>query len=169
MKFSEDIIKGFNLEPLEEKEPEDMLQFMKNCAERIVQKSEQYIKTNDVEVQMDCIDIVTAKLNDFTQVFKDLVIYMRQKEGTYKNGNSLRFCMTSFDTFGFRQTEEEKTFLRELLLRNEITHDYFNRELHQQKLIWIMVNCSQGALDVYNEINNYCLNHDLLESYVNKG
>lgn len=88
MKFSEDIIKGFNLEPLEEKEPvnimqvEDMLQFMKNCAERIVQKSEQYIKTNDVEVQMDCIDIVTAKLNDFTQVFKDLVIYMRQKEGT---------------------------------------------------------------------------------------
>ena len=175
MKFSEDIIKGFNLEPLEEKEPvnimqvEDMLQFMKNCAERIVQKSEQYIKTNDVEVQMDCIDIVTAKLNDFTQVFKDLVIYMRQKEGTYKNGNSLRFCMTSFDTFGFRQTEEEKTVLRELLLRNEITHDYFNRELHQQKLIWIMVNCSQGALDVYNEINNYCLNHDLLESYVNKG
>lgn len=175
MKFSEDIIKGFNLEPLEEKEPvnimqvEDMLQFMKNCAERIVQKSEQYIKTNDVEVQMDCIDIVTAKLNDFTQVFKDLVIYMRQKEGTYKNGNSLRFCMTSFDTFGFRQTEEKKTFLRELLLRNEITHDYFNRELHQQKLIWIMVNCSQGALDVYNEINNYCLNHDLLESYVNKG
>lgn len=175
MKFSEDIIKGFNLEPLEEKEPvnimqvEDMLQFMKNCAERIVQKSEQYIKTNDAEVQMDCIDIVTAKLNDFTQVFKDLVIYMRQKEGTYKNGNSLRFCMTSFDTFGFRQTEEEKTFLRELLLRNEITHDYFNRELHQQKLIWIMVNCSQGALDVYNEINNYCLNHDLLESYVNKG
>ena len=175
MKFSEDIIKGFNLEPLEEKEPvnimqvEDMLQFMKNCAERIVQKSEQYIKTNDVEVQMDCIDIVTAKLNDFTQVFKDLVIYMRQKEGTYKNGNSLRFCMTSFDTFGFRQTEGEKTFLRELLLRNEITHDYFNRELHQQKLIWIMVNCSQGALDVYNEINNYCLNHDLLESYVNKG
>lgn len=52
MKFSEDIIKGFNLEPLEEKEPvnvmqvEDMLQFMKSCAERIVQKSEQYINTD---------------------------------------------------------------------------------------------------------------------------
>ena len=54
MKFSEDIIKGFNLEPLEEKEPvnimqvEDMLQFMKNCAERIVQKSEQYIKSENM-------------------------------------------------------------------------------------------------------------------------
>ena len=75
MKFSEDIIKGFNLEPVEEKEPvnvmriEDMLQFMKSCAERIVQKSEQYIKTDDADIQMDCIDIVTAKLNDFTQVF----------------------------------------------------------------------------------------------------
>lgn len=174
MKFSEDIIKGFNLDSLEEKEPvnvmqvEDMLQFMKSCAERLVQKSKQYIKTNDAEIQMDCIDIVTAKLNDFTQVFKDLVIFMRQEEGTYKTGNSLRYCLTSFDTFGFQQTEEEKVFLRELLLRNEITHDYFNRELHQQKLIWIMVNCSQGALDVYNDINGYCLKHDLLKGYVNK-
>lgn len=174
MKFSEDIIKGFNLESLEEKEPvnimqvEDMLQFMRNCADRIAQKSEWYIKTNDAEIQMDCIDIVTAKLNDFTQVFKDIVIFMRQKEGTFRNGTSLRYCMTSFDTFGFQQTEEEKIFLRELLLRNEITHDYFNRDLHQQKLIWIMVNCSHGALDVYNEINGYCLNNNLLKSYVNK-
>lgn len=54
------------LEPLKEKEPVnvmrvgDMLQFMKSCAERIVQKSEQYIKADDVEIQMDCIDIVTA-------------------------------------------------------------------------------------------------------------
>lgn len=86
---------------------------------------------------------------------------MRREEGTYKNGNLLRYCMTSFDMFGFQQTEEEKTFLRELLLRNEIMHDYLNRELHQQKLIWIMVNCSYGALNVYNEINEYCLNHDL--------
>ena len=82
MKFSEDIIKGFNLEPVEEKEPvnvmriEDMLQFMKSCAERIVQKSEQYIKTDDADIQMDCIYIVTAKLNDFTQVFKDIIIFM---------------------------------------------------------------------------------------------
>ena len=82
MKFSEDIIKGFNLEPVEEKEPvnvmriEDMLQFMKSCAERIVQKSEQYIKTDDADIQMDCIDIVTAKPNDFTQVLKDIVKFM---------------------------------------------------------------------------------------------
>ena len=88
------------------------------------------------------------------------MMWIRREEGTYKNASSLCYCVTSFDTFVFRQTEEEKTFLRELLLRNEITHDYFNRELHQQKLIWIMVNCSQGALDVYNEINDYCLDND---------
>lgn len=128
---------------------------MKSCVERIVQKSKQYIKKDDADIQMDCIDIVTAKLNDFTQVFKDIVIFMRREEGTCKNAGSLRYCVTSFDTFGFRQTEEEKTLLRELLLRNEITHDYFNRELHQQKLIWIMVNCSQGALDVYNKCGGY--------------
>lgn len=86
MKFSEDIIKEFKLEPLEKKEPVnvmqvgDRLQFMKSCAQKIVQKSEQYIKADDVGIQMDCIDIVTAKLNDFTQVFKDLVIFIRQEE-----------------------------------------------------------------------------------------
>ena len=74
---------------------------------------------------MDCIDIVTAKLNDFTQVFKDLIIFMRKEENTHKGGVSLRYCMSSFDTFSFEQTIAEKMFLKELLIRNEITHDYF--------------------------------------------
>ena len=76
MKFNEDILKEFNLAPEEEKEPvnimqiSEMLQFMKVCADRIVQKSERYAKTYDADEQLDCIDIVTAKLNDFVQVFK---------------------------------------------------------------------------------------------------
>lgn len=174
MKFSEEILKDFDLEPEEIKEPvnvmkvQDMLGFLKVCAERIEQKSHKYTETDDVETQMDCIDIVTAKLNDFTQVFKDLIIFMRKEEGTYKGGNSLRYCISAYDTFGFTQSEEEKTFLRELLLRNEITHDYFNRELHQQKLIWLMVNCSRGAVDAYRNISEYCTAHALLEKYVNK-
>lgn len=76
--------------------------------------------------------------------------------------------MSSYDTFDFQQTEEEKTFLRELLLRNEITHDYFNRELHQQKLIWIMENCCEGALDVYYSLEKYCNEHNLLDKYTDK-
>lgn len=174
MKFSKDILKEFNLEVQETKEPvnimqiSEMLQFMKACADRIANKSDKYIKTTDVDEQMDCIDIVTVKLNDFVQVFKDLIIFMRKEEGTYKAGTSLRYCMNSYDTFEFHQTEEEKIFLRELLLRNEITHDYFNRELHQQKLIWIMQNCSTGALDVYYNIEAYCRKMGLLEKYTNQ-
>ena len=162
MKFNEDILKQFNLTPEEEKEPvnimqiREMLQFMKSCSDRIVQKSQKYMNTIDVDEQLDCMDIVTVKLNDFVQVFKDLIIFIRKEEGTYKNGTSLRYCMSSYDTFDFEQTEVEKTFLREMLLRNEITHDYFNRELHQQKLIWIMENCSEGSLDVYYNLEKYC-------------
>lgn len=152
MKFNEDILKQFDLTPEEEKEPvnimqiREMLQFMKSCSDRIVQKSQKYMKTVDADEQLDCMDIVTVKLNDFVQVFKDLIIFIRKEEGTYKNGTSLRYCMSSYDTFDFQQTEVEKIFLREMLLGNEITHDYFNRELHQQKLIWIMENCSEGFL-----------------------
>lgn len=55
-----------------------------------------------------------------------------------------------------------------MLLRNEITHDYFNRELHQQKLIWIMGNCSRGALDIFNNLSAYCKDKELLEEYTDK-
>lgn len=59
-------------------------------------------------------------------------------------------------------------FLRELLLRNEITHDYFNREIHQQKLIWIMLNCSQGARDVYYDLKKYCEENNLMKDFTDK-
>ena len=96
------------------------------------------------------------------------MIFMRKEEGTHNGGTSLRYGMTSFETFDFEQTEEEKLFLRELLLRNEITHDYFNRELHQQKLIWIMQHCADGAVDVYNNIYEYCSKKNLLKKYADK-
>ena len=51
-------------------------------------------------------------------------------------------------------------------MRNEITHDYFNREMHQQKLIWIMSNCASGAKDVYENLYGYCKEHDLLGKYI---
>lgn len=174
MKFNEDILKAFDLDASDEKMPVDvmqvqeMLSFLKLCAERIRQKSKIYADTMDADLQMDCIDIVTAKLNDFAQVFRDLVIFMRKAEKTYRGGNSLRYCMASYDTFGFEQTENEKSFLKELLIRNEITHDYFNRELHQQKLIWIMMNCSEGAIDVFENLNRYCGEHQLLNQFANK-
>ena len=44
MKFSEDILRQFDLEPQEEREPvnvmqiREMLEFMRQCAERIVKK-----------------------------------------------------------------------------------------------------------------------------------
>lgn len=71
MKFNEDILKAFNLEaeivhePVNVMKIRELLDFMKACAERIDQKSKRYISCDDADVQMDCIDIVTAKLNDF--------------------------------------------------------------------------------------------------------
>lgn len=175
MKFSEDILRTLNMEPEDEKEPinimkvSEMLAFLKECSERIASKSDKFVQTEEADIQLDCMDIVTAKLNDFVQVFKDIVIFMRKEEGTHKGGESLRYCMNSYDTFGFQQSDREKAFLRELLLRNEITHDYFNRELHQKKLISLMENYSSGSLDVYYNLENYCNEHNLLNKFVDKG
>lgn len=78
----------------------------------------------------------------------------------------MRYCIVSYDTFGFPQTEFSKLFLKEMLLRNEITHDYFNREIHHQKLIWIMENCAEGSMDIYENINKYCMEHNLTDKYI---
>ena len=76
--------------------------------------------------------------------------------------------MTSYDTLVNNQKEEEKHFLGELLLRNEITHDYFNREIHLRKLIALMQNYSEGALDVYKQLAMICQDRGLLDKYVDK-
>ncbi len=171
MKLSKGLLDQFDLEPVDEREPvnvmkiRDMLEFLQNSAERIVQKSELYHETDDVNVEMDCLDIVTAKLNDFAQAFRDLVTFLLKERGQYKHNPSLRYSIASFDTFGFQQTEAEELFLQELLLRNEITHDYFNRELHQQKLISIMTNCCEGALDIHHDLEDYCTEHGLLDKF----
>ena len=107
MKFSEELLKDFDLELTDKKGPvnvmqvKNMLLFLRACAERIIQKSQGYQGTKDVEIQMDCLDIVTAKLNDFTQVFSDLVIFMRKEEGTHKMASSLRYCISSYDIWFF--------------------------------------------------------------------
>lgn len=171
MKLSEEILDQFDIEPPVEHEPvnvmkiRDMLSFLRESAERIVHKSHLYLETDDVNLEMDCLDIVTAKLNDFAQAFRDIILFMLNERGTVKRNPSLRYSIASFDTFGFQQTDAEKLFLQELLLRNEITHDYFNREIHQQKLIWIMTNCCEGALDIWHDLNEYCTEHGLLDKY----
>ena len=115
MKLDESILEQLDLEAASVKEPvnvmrvDEALDFLKECAERLQNKSEQYVTTKDADVKVDCIDIITARLNNFTQAFKDIVIFLRQEEGTYKRGqrkpDSLRYCIVSYDTFDFRQTE----------------------------------------------------------------
>ena len=115
------------------------------------------------------MDIVAIRLNDFAQAFIDIVIFIRKSEGSYNGkSSSLRYCVTSYDALVNNQKEEEKHFLGELLLRNEITHDYFNREIHLRKLIALMQNYSEGALDVYKQLEMICQDRGLLDKYVDK-
>jgi hypothetical protein len=114
----------------------EVLDFIKESVDRIVAKSKIYFDSSDADIQADCLDIVSVRLDDFAQSFMDLVIFLRKEEGS-NNGksSSLRYCITECYTLVNESLDIEKQFLTELLLRNEITHDYFNREIHLQKLI----------------------------------
>ena len=175
MKLDDSIIDQFDLEPEDDREPvnvmkvSDLLVFLKESASRIVSKSKQYFSTVDADIQADCLDIVAIRLNDFAQAFIDIVIFIRKAEGSYNGkSSSLRYCVTSYDTLVCNQKVDEKQFLDELLLRNEITHDYFNREIHLRKLIALMQNYSEGALDVYEHLAIICQEKELLNKYVDK-
>ncbi len=156
-------------EPVNVIKVSELLDFLKQSAFRIQSKSELYFKTTDADIQADCLDIVAVRLNDFAQAFIDIVIFLRKEEGSYNGkSSSLRYCVTSYDILVDNQKETEKQFLGELLLRNEITHDYFNREIHLRKLIALMQNCSEGAIMVYEHIAQLCKEKSLIEKYVDK-
>ncbi len=175
MKLDESILNQFDLDPNENREPvnvikvSELLTFLKESSSRIVSKSEQYFKTTDADIKADCLDIVAMRLNDFAQAFIDVVIFIRKNEGSYNGkSTSLRYCISSYDTLVENQTDVEKQFLGELLLRNEITHDYFNRDIHQQKLIALMQNCAEGAADACDHLSSICEKKSLLEKFVDK-
>lgn len=172
MKISKEIIESLDLNSPASKEPvnvmecQEVLALIRNVSKRMFSKSELYMEEKDADVQLDCIDIITAKLNEFAQIFRDIILFMREQEGTHDGPVSLRYCISSYDSFGFPQSNSEEQFLRELLLRNEITHDYFNMDIHQQKLIGIMENCMDGAIDVSEHLYKYCEEHNLLKKMV---
>ena len=78
MKLDESIINQFDLEPNHVSEPvnvmkaSEVLNFMKESADRIVAKSKIYFDSSDADIQADCLDIVSVRLNDFAQSFMDL-------------------------------------------------------------------------------------------------
>ena len=175
MKLDESILDQFDLNPQVEREPvnvmkiSELLDFLKESSGRLIKKSKLFFTSEDADIQLDCMDVVATRLNDFAQAFMDIVIFIRKEEGSYNgHSTSLRYCVTSYDTLFIEQTDDEKKFLSELLLRNEITHDYFNREIHQQKLISMMQNCMSGSQDVYENLKEYCENHQFLEKYINR-
>ncbi len=75
---------------------------------------------------------------------------------------------TSYYSFVNEPQDIEKQFLAELLLRNEITHDYFNREMHLQKLIALMHNCAEGSVEVYKQLAHICEYKNLSGKYVDR-
>ena len=175
MKLDESIINQFDLEPNHVSEPvnvmkaSEVLNFMKESADRIVAKSKIYFDSSDADIQADCLDIVSVRLNDFAQSFMDIVIFLRKEEGSYNGKSSfLRYCITSYYTLINGLQDIEKQFLTELLLRNEITHDYFNREIHLQKLISLMQNCAEGSVEVYKQLAKICEDKKLNNRYVDK-
>ena len=83
MKLDDSILNEFNLEPNDDREPvnvmkvSELLEFMKESSDRLIQKSRQYFSTDDADIQLDCLDIVAMRLNDFVQVFIDLMLFIK--------------------------------------------------------------------------------------------
>jgi len=175
VKIDPEIIKSMNMEVKPERIQvntslcKDVLDFIKQSSDRIIKKSDLYVTSEDADVQCDCIDIVAFRLNDFVQSFIDLVSFISKKEGVFNRGDSavsLRYCISLYEKIFDGLTDKENMFLEKILLRNEITHDYFNREYHQEELKSLMVSCASGSVDVVERLYSYCANKELLNEKI---
>ena len=175
MKIDPEVIKSMDLDiqptriQVNALSSKDILDFMKESSERIIAKSDLYLASDNADVQCDCIDIVAFRLNDFVQSFIDVMVFIKKKQGDFNREEksvSLRYCISSYESLFMEMTEKESKFLEKVLLRNEITHDYFNREYHQEELKSLMVSCSDGALDIVERLKEYCEKNGLLNEMI---
>lgn len=169
--FDENIIKKYNLSPesdgnkINKKSIKEILEELSEKSKRFDIKSQKYMKTDDVNEKLDIIDINTTVLNKITQRFIDVISYILRKENKIsdKKGNiSLRRCISEFTNL-VEVDIETRTFLKNLTLRNELTHDYFNEETNESKLVEIMINYADSPMKLSEYLYEYCKDNNLLE------
>ena len=73
-------------------------------------KGELYCISKDADVQLDCLDIVALKLNDFTQAFRDLVIFIRKKMAQQKRENLSDIALQAMILWDFSRQILKKIF-----------------------------------------------------------
>lgn len=141
---------------------------MERISTKFYNKSVLYQNSSDCSLKEDIIDIVSSQLNKFVQAFKDIITFISEKENNpLDKGSSLRRCVSECESI-LDINETGKDFLKELVLRNELTHDYFNFDINEQKLISIMYNCPDGALQICDAIKEYCIKKDILQESIIK-
>lgn len=175
MKISKTILDSYNVIPIQSRVPknnmkiEEIISMLESDCQRFKEKSDLYLKTDDPNIKMDCIDIAITKINDIIQIFKDISFFIEKRENrTIEKTKSLRASIRFYQSLDLEHSENEMKFLDNLLLRNEITHDYFNRDIHYEELIEIIINYSQGAIDLSNAIRNYCFKKGYFNDYLNE-
>lgn len=175
IKIDESVLEQIDAEPQKPKLPvngmklSEILDFLYAASDRIIEKSDLYQKTKDESTQIDCIDIVSTKLNDFSQAFMDIIKFIQIKENKrLDKKDGLIKCVNIYKQIDTNQSIIAEEFLNRLAIRNDLTHDYFNYIIHKDNLIALMINYSDGAKEICDFLYIYCQGRGLLQDYVDK-
>lgn len=175
IEINNDILKQFNFKPAKQNiitngmKLEDMFDYMEKASNKIINKSELYQKTSNFETEEDCLDIASEKLNQFTQVFMDIIKYIRIKENCpLDKEDGLIKCCRIYKKLNKTRSDIENGFLEGLSLRNDLTHDYFNYISHRENLIKLLINYSHGSIEICNFLKNYCIKKNMMNDIITK-
>ena len=173
--IDESILEQFNLQP---KAPEiqvngmklsEIIKYMERVSEKLIDKKDLYLNTDDESVKEDCIDIASEKLNQFTQAFMDVIKFIMIKEKSpLSKEDGLIKCIRVYRNLNDSIYFEENEFLNGLSLRNDLTHDYFNYVVHTDNLISLLVNYAKGSLQVCDFFTQYCEERGYIDEFVDK-
>lgn len=170
MQISEEILKQLNMQSedtvVKIDNVEETIEFLKKCANKIVEKSELYQKSNNNDEKEDLLDILSNRLNSFAQAFRDLVIFLLKKENIkVMDDPALNYTIKKYDFIvdDTKQTPKEKQFLEGLGSRNDIIHDYFDVMDNIKKIEIMIYNYADGSLDVCHSLEQYCIDKGYMD------
>lgn len=170
MVFDNKILEQFGLSKNQKTERkgmtgEEILDFLRDRCFKIEQMDKQYHKSNDAFERDIAINAMSSYFNGYVQAFIDTVKYIAKKEHKALGKKAgIGSCVFSYKRLADNISFDEEEFLNNLIVRNELEHEYFSYDNTKQLLNAVLY--INGGFDIAETFEQYFVEHNMLQEEI---
>ena len=116
------------------------------------------------EYAITLMESMRGNINDYTQVFKDLLVVICNDYVITELNGTIRAFVSKFNP-----KEPELSFVNFLVERNSLVHEYYNREFLDERVRIVLSNYLDGALGVVQILGDYVKEKGISDLVIKKG